>query len=357
MKVLVGVCGIGNGHLSRQVCVVDSILNWGYEVVVATTNENINFFHLKFPSIEIINIDIPWITCNQNGIDFKDCLNKYMINDVDQYKSFLEFAIKVEEKFNGIPDIVITDYEPNVAQYSYAVGIPLICMEQQSKFLYLKEETIDDYEVKEEIRRINYFFPKYDKKIISSFFPIDIKNEKVKVVSPIIEKLKKEINNSKQVLVYFSPYSDSFKYKLVLDAISKIDYLNFIVYTKQDFSKFCSSNIIFKKYADTFKTDLENSCFLISTAGHQLLSEAISISVPMYLIPLNTYEQNYNAMMIKKYKLGEKGCKVNKEEIENMYKNLHYYIHNIDKFKNKYYKKNWSVVLKETLDEYNKCLK
>lgn len=43
----------------------------------------------------------------------------------------------------------MTDYEPNVAQYAYAVNRPLICLEQQSKFLYLSEEKIEHYSITE----------------------------------------------------------------------------------------------------------------------------------------------------------------------------------------------------------------
>lgn len=353
MKILVGICGIGNGHLSRQTCVIEYLLECNHEIVIATTNNNIEYFFKKFPNIKIINISIPWITCNMKGIDFRDSLNRYIENKVDQYKTFFEFAINVEELFNGIPNIVITDYEPNVAQYSYAVNIPLICMEQQSKFLYLKEEKIENFSIVEEIKRINYFFPKYDKKIISSFFPINIKDKKVKIVSPIIKGMKNNNQKKKQVLVYFSPYGYSLKYELVLDAISKINNLDFIVYTKYQFDGDYPSNITFKQFGETFKSDLESSEFLITTAGHQLLSEAISINIPTYLIPLNTYEQNYNALMIKKYKLGMIGRKINKKEIECFYNKLNYYLNNINNFKNKYYKKDWKFVLKEILETYD----
>ena len=131
MKILIGVCGIGNGHLNRQTMVIEHLLKTGNEVVIATTENNINYFKNKFKDIKIIPINIPWITCNTSGIDFEDSLIKYVNSGVDQYKSFFEFAIEVEKGFNSIPNIVITDYEPNVAQYSYAVDIPLICMEQQ----------------------------------------------------------------------------------------------------------------------------------------------------------------------------------------------------------------------------------
>lgn len=353
MKILVGICGIGNGHLNRQTSVIEYLLECGHTVVIATTQNNSEHFFKKYPNVKIININIPWITCNTKGIDFKDSLDKYINNNVDQYKTFFEFAINVEDAFGGIPNVVITDYEPNVAQYSYAVNIPLICMEQQSKFLYLKEEKIENFSIVEEIKRINYFFPKYDEKIISSFFPINIKDNKVKIVSPIIKTMKKNNKKKNQVLVYFSPYSDSLKYKLVLDAISQINYLDFIVYTQYQFDGDYPSNIVFKSFGETFKSDLENSQFLITTAGHQLLSEAISINIPAYLIPLDTYEQNYNALMVKKYKLGTIGKRINRNEIERFYNKLDYYLNNIDDFKNKYYKKDWKYTLKEILETYN----
>ena len=354
MKILVGICGIGNGHINRQTCVIEYLLECRHTVVIATTGNNSDFFKERFPNVKVINISIPWISCNEKGIDFKDSLNKYINSNTDQYKNFFEFGIDVNDAFNGIPDIVITDYEPNVAQYSYAVGIPLICMEQQSKFLYLNEEKIDNFSIIEEIRRIDYFFPKFDFKIISSFFPININDKKVKIVSPIIRNMKQIEKKKNQVLVYFSPYSDSFKYKLILDAISKIKYLNFIVYTKQQFDEFYSNNIIFKSFGEIFINDLQQSIFLISTAGHQLLSEAISINLPLYLIPLDSYEQNYNALMVEKYKIGIIGEKINKNEIETFYNNLNFYSNNINIFKDKYYKIDWKNVLNQIFNIYKK---
>ena len=139
MKILVGICGIGNGHLSRQTNVINLLLANSYEILVATTHNNIKYFKEKFSNIKILEINIPWIECNVNGIDFELSLRKYNDSNIDLFKSFLEFSKNIEKVFNGIPDVVVTDYEPNVAQYSYAVDIPLICMEQQSKFLYLDE--------------------------------------------------------------------------------------------------------------------------------------------------------------------------------------------------------------------------
>lgn len=191
MKILIGICGIGNGHLSRQTNVINLLMNNYHKIVIATTRNNINYFETKFPQIKVLEISIPWISCNSKGIDFVASMKQYQKENIDQFSKFLNFSINVEKAFCGIPDLVITDYEPNVAQYSYAVGIPLICMEQQSKFLYLDELKINNYSILEEKKRINYFFPKYAYKIISSFFPIIIKEKNIKVVTPIILPLNK----------------------------------------------------------------------------------------------------------------------------------------------------------------------
>ena len=349
MKILIGICGIGNGHLNRQTNVISLLMNKKHEIVIATTKNNINYFKNKFPEFKVLEISIPWIACSSKGIDFATSLKKYQEGKIDQFSEFLKFSINVENVFSGVPDLVITDYEPNVAQYSYAVDIPLICMEQQSKFLYLDEVKISNFSILEEKKRINYFFPKYSYKVISSFFPITIKEKNVKVVTPIISPLSEIKHKKNHILVYFSPYENSGKYKKIVRALECIPNHNVIVYTKEKFN-INSNNITFKSYSNEFKSDLENAYCLISTAGHQLLSESISIEVPAYLIPLSTYEQNYNAKMIEKYDLGKISNSINAEEINQFIKEIPHYKKKIIKFKNKYYKNNWEKSLLEIID-------
>ena len=353
MKILVGICGIGNGHISRQTNVINLLLSNKHEVVVATTKNNTKYFKEKFKNIRLLEINIPWIACNTNGIDFDISLKKYKESNVDLFENFLGFSKNVEKAFNSIPELVITDYEPNVAQYSYALDIPLICMEQQSKFLYLDEIKIQNYSNLEEKKRINYFFPKYDYKIISSFFPIRIKDKKIKIVPPIISEMDEKEIKKNHILVYFSPYENSANYIKVINALKKLKKYKIIIYTKEKYDKKEFKNIIFKNYSNSFKTDLEDAYCLISTAGHQLLSESISINVPSYLIPLNTYEQNYNAKMVEKYELGFIAKEINETEIYRFIEKVPSYIKNINKFKKLYYKKSWQKELLKIIENYN----
>ena len=349
-KILIGICGIGNGHLNRQICVINELKSKGFEVLAATSIDKVSVIKKKC-NIDALPIIIPWIVCDKNGVNFKDTLEKYCLSTQDRFKNFLEFSIAVEKYFNGKPDLVITDYEPNVAEYAYASNLKLITMEQQSKFLYLENIEINDFSINEEINRINYFFPKYDMKIISSFFPINIKKNNVVVVPPIINELEKRNKEDNKVLVYFSSYSFSIKYFEILNTIKEFNDYKFIVYTKENidiFKKYLNyHNIKFVNFNDSFKNDLLSSAFLITTSGHQLLSEAISIDLPIITIPLDTYEQNYNALMIEKYKLGMKCKDFTYEVLKEFLENRFYFINNIRDFKNKYYKNNWQEIVIE----------
>ena len=100
MKILVGICGIGNGHLNRQISVIQYLLESKHEVVVATTNNNVEYFKNIFSNVKIVNINIPWITCNLKGIDFKDSLNKYIQNNAIDL-SDLKYETNTYHLFGG----------------------------------------------------------------------------------------------------------------------------------------------------------------------------------------------------------------------------------------------------------------
>ena len=343
-KVLVGICPIGNGHINRQICVIRELLSNNFEILIATDDSKIQMLKNIFPNEKYIAINIPWIVCDDNGFNFADTLNRYNNNDL--FKKFLEFGIDVEKKLNGKPDLVITDYEPNVAQYSYAQSIPLITMEQQSKYMYIDEIEMHNYSIKEEIYRLNYFFPKFNKKIISSFFPLDIKEENVIQVSPIIPKLNRYERHDSFILVYFSPYSNSDKYEKIINILKEFKNISFKVFSN-------NYDDYVNKYNDDFKEDLAKCSALITTGGHQLISEAISLEVPLYVLPLETYEQHYNAYMVEHYGLGTNE-KISEESIRKFIENRNNYVNNIKKYKKKYYKEPWQKILVKTIESINK---
>ncbi len=352
-KVLIGICGIGNGHVNRQMLIIEELRKRGCQIVIATTPNKIETIKNKFSDIEVISINIPWIVCGNNGVDFSKCKEVYIKNNVDQYLTFFNFSLEAEKRLNGKPDLVISDYEPNVAQYAYACGVKLINMEQQSKFLYLKEESIKGYSINEEVTRLNYFFPKTDYRIISSFFNVNINEKNAYIIPPVIRTTERTNVDVNKGLVYFSPYcNDKKQFIKILKLLKQIKNLSFIVYTSLEFEGYCQyGNVVFKKFGEDFLNDLKDAYFIISSSGHQLLSESISADIPVYLFPLKTYEQHYNSRMIEKYDLGIEAIECTKKEFDEFYNNIPKYIRNMKEYRKKEWTEAWSRRINKIFDE------
>ena len=44
MKILVGICGIGNGHCSRQSIIIDKLIERGHDVRILTYGKGIKYY-------------------------------------------------------------------------------------------------------------------------------------------------------------------------------------------------------------------------------------------------------------------------------------------------------------------------
>lgn len=342
-KVLIGICGIGNGHINRQKLIIDELLKYDVEIVLAVTDNCRRYFNTLYPKIKKVNIYVPWIFCNNNGIDFKLTEQKYIEQNKDWYKTFLNFSIKVQTAFNNNnPDFVISDYEPNVAQFAYATNKPLICLDQHSKFLNLNSEMINGFSINIERSRLLYFFPHSDQRYVSSFFKIENNEDlNIKVLPPIVKKIKRTKIEKNKVVVYFSTYSNnSVYYKSILNLIKTCTDYKFYIYSDIEYPKYTKfNNLVFKKIGPEFDMDLSNCNFIISSSGHQLISEAINLGIPLYIFPLDTFDQNYCCKMVEKNSFGKAIKKCNKTE-------LNQFINNIDVYRNKmldYKRTNWNT--------------
>lgn len=313
MNVLIGVCGLGNGHTYRQIVLVDYLISTGYRVILLVNGQSEEVFKLR-SDVVCINVDIPFIVCKKNGMEFGETL-QYLLNKNFLYEYFETFKRIDDIIGNDKIQLVITDYEPISAQYSYIKNIKLITLEQQSKYLGYKTSNLGMFGPEEEASRLRYFFPKAELRLSASFFPLsnDIKsNYDVRLVGPIInhDVLKIKPSESNEALIYLSPFSKNNDatlawLKKVIIINSKI---NFNVFTSIDHQRYFSDvkASIYKFDRENFIDKLSKCSFVISNAGHQLISEAIFLEKPVFVVSFNTYEQIYNAHMLENYGLGRR---------------------------------------------------
>jgi uncharacterized protein (TIGR00661 family) len=344
MKILIGICGIGYGHSIRQSLVIEKLIQRGARVAVFCFGKSLEFMvRHNLHHIPFQEVSVPWIYTNRNGIDWEKTEARNL-KDL-QRKNYLSLQAfnAVPEIFNGRPDACISDYEPVSAAYAYQHDIPLITIDQQSKFLGYHTEDIMGYSRIEERSRLGYFFPYAEARYAVSFYPVRAEPDKDYPVEIIPAPVRKEIqgmlkqqknssnnkrSNSSKVLVYFSPYGPlKQSIQEIIQVLAKFKELQFIVYN--NFFN-CEANLLanaknisfepFDMYS--FAHNLVSASCLISTAGHTLVSEAAYLSIPVFTIPLSTYDQHYCTKIIDQYQVGMNSTTITESQLESFFSNL-----------------------------------
>ncbi|MGV8041466.1 MAG: glycosyltransferase family protein [Thermoanaerobaculaceae bacterium] len=313
-KVVLGVCGIGHGHSLRESVVIDGLLRRGHRIVVLAFAESLRFLRSRYPGVECIPVWVPWVHGSGRGVDFAltghDEDNRCGAGWADNYLA-MDQAIRC---LGGKPDILIADYEPVTAQLAYALGKPLVSLDQQSKFLGFETPDVGGFTREEEAARLRLFFPAAIRRYAASFFPVDfptIRNYPVKILPPILRPglAPDGIHTGveRMVLIYLSPYgrTDQNLAEFV-EVCGHLDDWRFVLYAPGlDAPASPSSNVICKGFSDSgFLADLRSCAAVVSTAGHQLISEAVFLGKPVYAMPFAIYEQTFNAAMVAKHGLG-----------------------------------------------------
>lgn len=334
MKILIGVCGIGFGHSTRQRELAMTLRQRGHEIKILTFGQAIDVFKKDFDTHEVW---VPWIAGNKKGIDWMHTITKNFFSYIPGNMKNTKVFRRLEET-GFIPNVCISDYEPTTAKFSYKHGLPLLLVDQQSKFLEYDFTDIGNFSRKEERDRLNMFFPTYVRKFIISFFKLPkAKNGKVEVVPPIFRSdllsscRKKTANQRVKLLAYFSLYGRETITQCpeeVMALFRKFSNIDFVIYFSEELARKCinETNVIVKQMnRESFVKDLICSDGIISTAGHTLISEAMKLGIPFYAIPLSTFDQHYCARFIESNGLGAQSSILTEVTLDKFIKNLDLY--------------------------------
>jgi uncharacterized protein (TIGR00661 family) len=310
MKIVLGVCGFGLGHSARQRPVLEGLLARGHDVILVTNDQSYEYFTRHFPQVRNARVYVPIIHTTPRGLDFRATADDPRNAQGEAHRAFWEACGEIERHF-GKPDLVISDYDMVSAQMAYLFGVPLVTLDQQSKFLGYECPTIDAFTPDEHRMRLGYFFPKATARFATSFFTVDyvpVDEYPVTILPPILGRDVKGLIPEPvdgNVTVYLSAASH------VAQPLDELLAL-FGQFTDHRFTCFVDGEVTHipnnvtlrpSSRAD-FVTSLRQSAAVISTAGHNLITEALYLQVPMFLLPFAHYEQQLNARVITDGGLG-----------------------------------------------------
>lgn len=368
-KILYGVCGIGMGHTYRQLPLLDELAK-DNRIVLFVYGESKIFYEEHFrhrENVTVVTVSVPFYVGNAQGLDFAETARRIKASGID-HEAINLAAMELTQKLIGKPDLVISDYEPISAQYAYASGTPLVTIDQQSKYLVGDySQAIAGQTCLDEVARLRLFFPTAALRLACSFFTVprraDVKSaagEKVIICPPIIKpaivamkKRRRQAQKEKaksgsgtgpktktrSILVYISSQRDYVQsYEEVLAVLSSAPDYHFHVFVKelpQHLLAVLPDNVTLRRHGDPRFLDVLAECQgIVTTGGHTLVSEAMYLGIPAYLIPLAVYEQQINAHAVGDNNFGICAENINQPQLATFLSQLESFAANIRNDKN-----------------------
>lgn len=331
MKVVLGVCGFGLGHSTRERPILEGLLARGHDVMLVTNDQSHDVFARHYPDVPNARVYVPVIHTTPDGLDFTATAEDPRNDQPEAHRAFWTACAEVQRRF-GTPDLVISDYDMVSAQIAYLFGAPLVTLDQQSKFLGYECPSFDGFTPGEHRRRLGYFFPKAALRVATSFFTVDyppVPEFPVTVIPPILGRDvagRVAAPVPGEVTVYLSAASH------VLQPVEEIvaifgglrdhHFTCFVDAALED----VPANVTLKPSSRAgFVDSLCRSEAVIATAGHNLITEAAYLRVPMFLVPFHHYEQQLNARIVTESGIGAAAEVVTRENLGAFLGNLEHH--------------------------------
>ncbi len=334
MKIVLGVCGFGFGHSTRQRPILEGLIARGHEVILITNDQSYQFFIQNYPDVINAQVYVPAMHTTPNGLDFAATANDPRNVQPEANPAFWNACGLIEREF-GKPDLVISDYDMVSAQIAYLFRVPLVTLDQQSKFLGYNFPDVDGYNPNEHRMRLGYFFPKAHTRIATSYFKVNyapIDEYPVTIIPPIIGADVKALTSQpieNHITVYISAASQiEQSLDEVLAVFGHFPDFTFTCFVEASYTQHPENVVIKSSERVAFIDSLRQSAAVISTAGHNLITEALYLHVPMFLLPFEHYEQQLNAHIIESEQLGTSASTVTEDNLSAFLSNLDTYRHN-----------------------------
>lgn len=281
MKILYGVQGTGNGHISRS------------KEIIKRLKQNAQVDILISGSLHEIDLDLEvkyrkdgtgaWFKKN-GGIDYWGLIRKTKFIKI--IKDILFSPVKQYE-------LVVSDFEPVTAWSAKYYGVPSIHLSHQIALLdnhiprprekdLLAEFVIRYYAPC--IRQLGFHYQRYSDKILTPVVRGEVRNLTV--------------SNLDHFVVYFSTYDPLKVGKFFRSVDAKFELFSKYYTFNSPTTKYNVTVYPFKK--ELFLSRLSSCSGIICNAGFQLTSEALLLGKRMLIIPMRgQYEQICNAEALK----------------------------------------------------------
>jgi uncharacterized protein (TIGR00661 family) len=309
MRILYGVVGEGMGHATRSRVVIEHLLRSGHEVRIVVSGRAHRFLvdrlkgHERVTLHEIHGLSLRYFA---NALDKSESLFENLKSAPKGIKKNIEVYAEVAEQ-GFRPELVISDFESWAALYALNHFLPVVSIDNMQIINRCRHDKavtaskgfdfrIAKYAVKIKLPGAYHY-------LITSFFFPPVRKKRTTLVPPILrpEILAAKREPGKHVLVYQTSTSN----EELVPALKKLPY-EFRVYGMGREGE--EGNVKLRPFGEQgFIDDLRTACAVVAGGGFSLMSECVSLQIPMLSVPIKKqYEQELNARYLEHLGYGQR---------------------------------------------------
>ncbi len=296
MNILYGVQATGNGHISRSREIIRCLKEKRHNVSVILSGRD--------PAL-LWDMDefMPYTT--YKGLTFSTYRGRIRYLDTIKNLDLRGFNTDVNNFDAAGYDIVITDFEPVSSRIAKKHHIPSIGIGHQYAFYHniptVWKTAVSSYIIKN-FAPVNY--------------PVGLHwhHFNQPILPPVVPRLNENVSSIENKIIVYLPFEEQ---EDILNLIAPFKDYDFFVYHKFE-THLVKENIHLCPFSrNGFLNDLMECSGVITNAGFELVSEALTIGKKILLKPLaGQMEQLSNAKAITMLSLGQAMKRPNRREVE-----------------------------------------
>jgi uncharacterized protein (TIGR00661 family) len=278
MRILYGVQGTGNGHISRCRTLAQALHRHGVEVdYLLSGRERSDYFDMQpFGDFRALT-GLTFIT-RDGKLDLWQTLTR---------NHPLRFKQDVQELSLEGYDRVISDFEPVTAWAAHRQGVPVLGISHQASFAHPVPRKGEDWAS----RLVMQHYAPVNQAVGLHWFHFGCP-----ILPPIIDALVPQPEDD-SLLVYL-PFESIDAIKTLLGRYSAVNFVCFHPDIHE--SQLCGNLLFHPPGRESFKQALGRCRGVISNGGFELASEALSLGKKLLLKPLKgQFEQASNALTLE----------------------------------------------------------
>lgn len=300
MKILYGVQGTGNGHISRARAMQQHFCDAGVEVdYLFSGRAKQDYFGMEYFG--------DW-QCRQ-GLSFVSERGKIKLLTTARRNNLLQLIRDIRSLDLSNYDLIVSDFEPITAWAAKRQKVPCITVGHQYAFQYDIPLEGDSW---------------LSRAIINNFAPGDLQlglhwhHFDQPILPPIIDLDHQPVVSTGPVLVYLGFEAP----EVVIPVLQSVAHIDFVYYGNFPEPSRLKNVKLQPLSVEGFKTDLHRCSGVICNAGFELASEALQLKKPILVKPLHgQMEQLSNALALDELQLGHRMAAVSADAIVNWIEN------------------------------------